>query len=172
MMKCSDVRWRLTEFLKGETTPTQDDLIRDHLDGCADCALRLVANGRVDDLADLPAPEWTSDITMRVLSNYPVSAAGMMMVRHLSWVFVVSAGFAIAVFMFVRQMFEAAPVSSLNRLSGGGVERLDAVATQLTANPFLNYIALAVVATVLCVALIVLVDRPTKNENGAARQGH
>ncbi len=170
MMKCSDVRWRLTEFLKGETTPTQDDLIRDHLDGCTDCALRLVSNGRVDELAEQAAPEWTSDITKRVLSTYPVSAAGMMMVRHLSWVFVVSAGFAVAVFMFVRQMFEVTPVSSLNRLSGGNVETLDAVATQLTANPFFNYVALAVLATVLCVALIALVDRPTSNENSAARQ--
>ncbi len=171
MMKCSDVRWRLTEFLKGETTPTQDDLIRNHLDGCTDCALRLVSNGRVDELAEQSAAEWTTDITKRVLLNYPVSAPGMLMVRHLSWVFVLSAGFAVAVFMFVRQMFEAAPVASLNRFSGAGVERLDAVATQLTANPFLNYVALAVLATVLCVALIVLVDRPTKNENSTAHQG-
>lgn len=170
MMKCYDVRWQLSEFLKGETTPAQDDLIRDHLDGCADCALRLVSNGRVDEISLQQAPLWTSDITKRVLLNYPVSAAGMMMVRHLSWVFVVSAAFAVAVFMFVRQMFEAVPVSNLDRLSGVGVERLDVVTSQLTANPFLNYVALAILATILCIALIVLVDRPTVNEDNAARQ--
>ncbi len=170
MTKCSEVRWQLTEFLNGETSPTQDNLIRNHLDGCADCALRLVSNGRVEELTLQPAPEWTSDITKRVLSSYPVSAAGMMMVRHLSWVFVVSAGFAVAVFMFVRQLFEVTPVNSLNRLPGGNVERLDIVATQLTANPFFNYIALAVLATVLCVALIILVDRPTALEENAAPQ--
>ncbi len=169
MMTCSEVRWQLSQFLKGETGPTQDELIRDHLDDCSDCALRLVSSGRVDQIpqqADIP---WNTDLTQRVLSYYPVSPAGMVMVRHLSWVFIVSAAFAVGVFVFVRKMLEATPARSFDRLSESGTERLDAVAVQLAANPFLNYVALAVLATLICVALIALVDRPTRNDNAAIR---
>ena len=160
-MKCSDVRWRLNEFLRGETSPIQDDLIRRHLDICPDCALRLATSSRVDELADVPMPEYTSNITNRVLSYYPVSPAGMMMVRHLSWAFVASAGFAVGVFMFVRNMINSAPSTGLENFTQVGSDGLETVASQLTSNPLVNYIALAALAAILCVALIGLVDRPS-----------
>lgn len=163
MMKCSDVRWRLSEFLKGETLPVQDEQIREHLDHCSDCAMRLASSSRVDELADLAEPEYTSNVTRRVLSYYPISPAGMMMVRHLSWAFVASAGVAVGVFMFVRNMMESTPTNGLNGLTRLGTDRLDIVASQLTSNPLVNYVALAVLATILCVALIGLVDRPSKS---------
>lgn len=161
-MKCSEVRWHLNEFLKGETSPVQDDMIRQHLDACTECAVRLISSGRVDDLEGVAAPQYTSNITSRVLAYYPVSPAGMMMVRHLSWVFVASAGFAVGVFIFVRKMLASAPSSGLENFTQVGTEKIDTVATQLTSNPLVNYLILAVLAAILCVALIGLVDRPTQ----------
>ncbi|MGB5106892.1 MAG: zf-HC2 domain-containing protein [Candidatus Zixiibacteriota bacterium] len=168
-MQCSDVRWQLSRFLDGATSPTEDDLIRDHLDQCPDCALRLVSNGRVDNLDLSATPQISANFTTQVLAYYPESPSGMMMVRHLAWAFLVSAGFAVAVYMFVRQMLTSAPLSSVNpidRFDEGGIGEVVSV---FASNPLLNYVLLAVLATILCVALVLFIDRPVDSHKDIAR---
>lgn len=159
-MKCGDVRWQLTEFLGAVTSPAQDDLIRDHLDQCPDCAVRLVSSGRVDAVELSLAPRLSADITGKILAYYPESPTGMVMVRHLSWVFLVSASFAVGVFSFVRRMLASPTPSAFNPVSQIGDSNLEGVATQLFTSPLASYITLALLATALCIMLIYLVDRP------------
>lgn len=160
-MKCSEVRWQLSRFLNGATTPTEDELIRDHLDSCADCALRLASSHRVDSLKAETAPAPQSDLTKRVLSYFPESPTGMMMVRHLVWVFGVSASFAVCVFVFVREMLASPPGRILNPVTRLEDEGITGLVSLFTNNPLINYVSLAVLATLLCVALVLFVDRPS-----------
>jgi anti-sigma factor RsiW len=160
-MKCSDVRWQLPRFLGGSTSPTEDELIRDHLDRCADCSLRLIANGRLDSLEVRTTAPLSADFTKRVLAYYPVSPSGMIMVRHLPWVFLVSAGFAVAVFLFIREMIASASAAKLSSISQAGESGVREITSLFSANPLFSYIAFAVLATILCVALVLFVDRPT-----------
>lgn len=170
-MNCKDVRWQLSRFLNGATSPSEDDLIREHLDQCPDCALRLVSNGRVDNLNCELAPQVSADITAQVLAYYPESPSGMMMVRHLAWVFLVSASFAVAVYMFVRQLLTTSPLSATNPIERLNQDGLGQVVSTFTSNPLLNYVMLAVLAAVLCVALVLFIDRPTSSQRSSSRSG-
>lgn len=171
-MKCTEVRWQLNQFLNAATSPDEDELIREHLDSCPDCALRLSSSHRIDNLIMESAPAMKSNVTKQVLAYFPESPTGMMMVRHLAWVFGISASFAVCVFVFVREMLASPPGRILNPVTRLEEQGITGLVSVFTNNPLLNYISLAVLATILCVALVLIVDRPSarRNSNSAAHR--
>ncbi len=159
-MKCSEVRWRLSQFLNASTASDEDELIRSHLESCPDCALRLVSNNRLETVDLGHFAPLKSDVTKKVISYYPASPSGMIMVRHLPWVFVSSAVFAVGVFLFVRQMLASASAGGLRAIGQVDQNGVKELLSFFATNPLASYISLAILATILCIALVLFVDRP------------
>lgn len=172
MISCTDVRWRMKEFLDGSLDHDTAESVRSHLDRCHACAVTIADETRVDSavLDDVRAPQEFAD---QVLANFPEATVSTILFRYLCGTFALSVGVGISIFAIWRHVTHPGrprPIgvqwSSLSDLqvSLPWLERIFSNAT-------FNYLMLALLATVLTIALIIFIDHPRRRRLSAVRTG-
>jgi hypothetical protein len=173
MIPCRDARWRMKAFLDGSLAPDQSDLIREHIDCCASCAAELVEETRLGaiSLVEVSAPD---DFTDKLLSYFPEPTVSTILFKYLCGTFALSVAVGVSVFALWRHVAQPGhPL--LNELRWDNLSSLQSSfpwLEQIMGSPIFNYTMLALLATLLTVALIVIVDHPRgRNTVPASRLG-
>jgi hypothetical protein len=161
MISCLDVRWRMKAFLDGSLAPAQSDLIREHIDRCASCASELVQDSRLGtiSLEEVSAPD---DFTEKLLSYFPEPTVSTILFKYLCGTFALSVMVGISIFALWRRVAQPGSplLTELRWDSLSSLENSFPWLDQITGSPIFNYTMLALLATLLTVALIVIVDHP------------
>lgn len=165
MIQCTELRWQFSRFLNGETSPETDEIIRNHLDECPNCARRLASAGSMNSIELHDPIVGTADITDRVLQYFPESPSGFMMIRHLVWVFIISALFGVGIYQLVRKLASVPVEKGFEPSQVFSESGFQLVSNYLASHPLLSYTALAIGATVLCIVLIYLIDSPKNSRS-------
>ncbi len=161
MIPCRDVRWRMKIFLDGSLTPAQSNLIREHIDCCASCAAELVEETRLSaiSLEEVSAPD---DFTEKLLSYFPEPTVSTILFKYLCGTFALSVIVGVSIFALWRHVAQPGRplLTGLRWDSLSSLESSFPWLEQITGSPIFNYMMLALLATLLTIALIVVVDHP------------
>ncbi len=161
MIPCRDVRWRMKIFLDGSLTPAQSNLIREHIDCCASCAAELVEETRLSaiSLEEVSAPD---DFTEKLLSYFPEPTVSTILFKYLCGTFALSVIVGVSIFALWRHVAQPGRplLTELRWDSLSSLESSFPWLEQITGSPIFNYMMLALLATLLTIALIVVVDHP------------
>jgi hypothetical protein len=161
MIPCQEVRRGMKSFLEGSLMAAQSDLIREHIDCCPSCTAGLVEESRLDaiPLEEVSVPD---DFTERLLLHFPEPTVSTILFKYLCGTFALSVMVGVSIFALWRHF--AQPVRPLlTELRWNNFSSLESSLPWLehiTGSPAFSYAMLALLATVLTVALIVIVDHP------------
>jgi hypothetical protein len=161
MIPCRDVRWRMKAFLEGSLASAESDRVREHIDCCASCAAELAEETRLNaiPLDEVSAPD---DFTERLLTYFPEPTVSSILFKYLCGTFALSVMVGVSVFALWRHFAQPGRplLAELRWDSLSSLESSFPWLAQIMGNPIFNYTMLAFLATLLTVALIVIVDHP------------
>ncbi|GEM_PF-1865626 len=161
MISCLDSRWKMRRFLEGSLSSAESDSIRRHIDQCTPCSDALAEEAQRQEIVreDVNSPE---EFTRKLLRHFPAPTVSTILFKYLCGTFAMSVFVGISIFAFWRR----AGQSGRPLLKGVSWDSLSSLQMtfpwleRIVNNPVFNYLMLALLATLLTVAVIIIVDHP------------
>ncbi len=165
MSRCTDMRWKIPQFLNGDLPGEMMEEVREHLDRCPDCAVALAHPARVEAATLMETSALPQDFTEKLLERLPVSFTGTKLAYMIGLALILSGAFGAIIWAGIRNLLggsrnlvDTAATYSVN--NGGMFESLFSSAT-------LQYLGIGLAATLVCFLVILIVDGPRGNRQSA-----
>jgi anti-sigma factor RsiW len=153
------MRWRIPGFLNGNLPQEMMEEVREHLDLCPDCAVVLAHPARVEAADSVNSSHLRADFTEELLERLPTSFTGQKLAAFVAVAFVASGVFGVAIWAGIKRLFGAShefvdATAAISAAENSGILR------SLLSTSTVQYLALGVLAVVICLVVIAIVDRP------------
>lgn len=156
---CGAMRWKIPGFLNGNLPAEMMEDVREHLDICPDCAAVLAHPARVEGADCSNLPPLPEDFTEKLMARLPASFTGQKLAGFVALGFFASGVFGVAIWAAIEWLLGEAGQLAETMSATPAAENTTLYQT-LFSSSSLQYLALGVLAVIICLVVIAIVDRP------------